>query len=121
MPASAARPRATASKSSFATANYTTQLKRLKELQGLQRRTFSLCNVVTLLTSSIICAMLDIRLVREKPDFVRERLATRGGGDEAKIDEVLRVDAERRKTETELQRSQSERNRLSKEIGGKRS
>src|SRR5437899_7917498 len=67
------------------------------------------------------CAMLDIRLIREKPDFVRERLATRGGGDEAKIDEVLRVDAERRKTETELQRLQSERNRLSKEIGAKRS
>jgi len=60
-------------------------------------------------------------LIREKPDFVRERLATRGGGDEEKIDEVLRVDAERRKTETELQRSQSERNRLSKEIGAKRS
>src|SRR5437870_9532926 len=65
--------------------------------------------------------MLDIRLIREKPDFVRARLATRGGGDEAKIDEVLRVDAERRKTETELQRLQSERNRLSKEIGAKRS
>jgi len=65
--------------------------------------------------------MLDIRLIREKPDLVRERLATRGGGDEAKIDEVLRVDAERRKTETELQQLQSERNRLSKEIGAKRS
>jgi seryl-tRNA synthetase len=65
--------------------------------------------------------MLDIRLIREKPDFVRARLATRGGGDEAKIDEVLRVDTERRKTETELQRLQSERNRLSKEIGAKRS
>ena len=65
--------------------------------------------------------MLDIRFIREKPDFVRERLATRGGGDEAKIDEVLRVDAERRKTETELQRLQSERNRLSKEIGAQRS
>src|SRR5438132_9929971 len=66
-------------------------------------------------------AMLDIRLIREKPDFVRARLATRGGGDEAQIDEVLRVDAERRKTETELQRLQSERNRLSKEIGAKKS
>ncbi len=65
--------------------------------------------------------MLDIRLIREKPDFVRERLATRGGGDEAKIDEVLLIDAERRKSETELQRLQSERNRLSKEIGAKRS
>ena len=66
--------------------------------------------------------MLDIRLIREKPDFVRERLATRGGGeDAAKIDEVLKVDAERRKAETELQRLQSERNRLSKEIGEKKS
>ena len=65
--------------------------------------------------------MLDIRLIREKPDFVRERLATRGGGDEAKIAEVLRVDAERRKIETQLQRLQADRNRLSKEIGVKRS
>ena len=65
--------------------------------------------------------MLDIRLVREKPDFVRERLATRGGGDEAKIDEVLRVDAERRKMETALQQLNADRKRLSKEIGGKKS
>ena len=65
--------------------------------------------------------MLDIRLIREKPDFIRERLVTRGGGDETKLDEVLRVDAERRKTETDLQQLQSERNRLSKEIGAKRS
>ena len=34
-------------------------------------------------------AMLDIRLIREKPDFVRERLATRNGGDDAKIDEEI--------------------------------
>src|SRR6266545_545186 len=65
--------------------------------------------------------MLDVRLIREKPDFVRERLATRGGDDSAKIDEVLKVDAERRKAETELQQLQAERNRLSKEIGGKKS
>ena len=65
--------------------------------------------------------MLDIRLIREKPDFVRERLATRGGEDTAKIDELLKVDAERRKTETELQQLQADRNRLSKEIGAKKS
>ena len=65
--------------------------------------------------------MLDIRLIREKPEFVRARLATRGGGEETKIDDVLRIDAERRKSETELQRLQSERNRLSKEIGARRS
>src|SRR5882724_7983917 len=75
---------------------------------------------VTVLTSLIICAMLDIRLIREKPEFVRERLATRGGGDEAKVDQVLRVDAERRKVETALQQLNADRKRLSKEIGGKK-
>ena len=65
--------------------------------------------------------MLDIRLIREKADFVRARLATRGSGDEAKIDEVLRVDTERRKLETALQQLNADRKRLSKEIGGKKS
>ena len=65
--------------------------------------------------------MLDIRLIREKPDFVRERLATRGGGDEMKIDEALRVDDQRRKLETSLQQLNADRRRLSKEIGAKRS
>jgi seryl-tRNA synthetase len=65
--------------------------------------------------------MLDIRLIREKPDFVRKRLATRGGGDEAKIDEVLRLDLVVRKAQTELQKLYAERNRLSKEIGVLRS
>src|SRR5437762_12348809 len=65
--------------------------------------------------------MLDIRLIRENPDFVRERLATRGGGDEMKIDQVLRVDGERRKLETSLQQLNADRRRLSKEIGAKRS
>ena len=65
--------------------------------------------------------MLDIRLIREQPDFVKTRLATRGGDEAAKIDEVLAVDAERRKLETALQRLNAERKRLSKEIGGARS
>ena len=65
--------------------------------------------------------MLDIRLIREQPDFVKGRLATRGGEDVARVDEVLRVDAERRKAETALQQLNADRKRLSKEIGGKRS
>ncbi|HEV3147025.1 MAG TPA: serine--tRNA ligase [Chthoniobacterales bacterium] len=64
--------------------------------------------------------MLDIRLIRERPDFVRERLATRGGSDEAKIDELLRIDAQRRKDETALQKLNADRKGLSKEIGAKR-
>ena len=67
------------------------------------------------------CTVLDIRIVREQPDFVKSRLALRGGGDEAKIDELLRVDAERRKAETALQALNAERKKLSKEIGGMRS
>src|SRR5213078_4834308 len=50
-----------------------------------------------------------------------ERLATRGGGDEARIDDVLRVDVERRKPETKLQQLNADRKKLSKEIGGKKS
>jgi seryl-tRNA synthetase len=64
--------------------------------------------------------MLDIRLIREQPDFVKSRLATRGGEEAAKIDDVLRVDAERRKAETALQQLNADRKRLSKEIGAKR-
>ena len=65
--------------------------------------------------------MLDIRLIREQPELVKERLATRGGDDAGKIDELLQVDAERRKAETALQQFNADRKRLSKEIGGKRS
>lgn len=65
--------------------------------------------------------MLDIRLIREQPDFVKERLATRGGEDAAKIDALLEVDVTRRKNETALQQHNADRKRLSKEIGGKRS
>src|SRR5579864_2357259 len=64
--------------------------------------------------------MLDIRLIRERPDFVRERLAARGGDDAAKIEQLLKVDAERRKAETSLQQLQADRNRLSKQIGAKK-
>ena len=65
--------------------------------------------------------MLDIRLIREQPDLVKSRLATRGGDEQLKIDEVLAVDAERRKLETALQQCNADRKRLSKEIGGARS
>ena len=33
--------------------------------------------------------VLDIKLIRDQPDFVRQRLATRGAGDEANIDELF--------------------------------
>ncbi|MDE3068846.1 MAG: serine--tRNA ligase [Verrucomicrobiota bacterium] len=61
--------------------------------------------------------MLDIKLIREKPDFARARLATRGAGDEAKIDELLELDARRRKILAEVETLKAQRNRVSKEIG----
>ena len=65
--------------------------------------------------------MLDIRLIREQPDFVKTRLATRGGSDaEAAVDAILACDTRRRALETELQFHNADRNRLSKEIGHKR-
>ncbi len=62
--------------------------------------------------------MLDIRLIRENSAFVKERLATRGGDLlAAQVDEVLSLDEHRRAAETERQKLQGERNRISKEIG----
>ena len=61
--------------------------------------------------------MLDIKLIREKTDFVRQRLATRGAGDEAKIDELLKLDEQRRKFLAEVETLKSQRNRVSKKIG----
>ncbi len=61
--------------------------------------------------------MLDIRLFRENPDFVRQRLATRGLDAQARIDEILDCDKQRRASETHLQKLQGDRKRISKEIG----
>lgn len=61
--------------------------------------------------------MLDIKLIREKPDFVRQRLATRGGGDEKLVEKILQSDETRRKLLSEVEALKSQRNRASKEIG----
>ena len=61
--------------------------------------------------------MLDIKLIREKKDFVRARLATRGAGDESKIDELLKFDEARRKALSEVEVLKATKNRAAKEIG----
>jgi seryl-tRNA synthetase len=61
--------------------------------------------------------MLDIKLVREQPDRVRERLASRHAGDEARLDELLGLDGQRRKLLGEVEALKSQRNRAAKEIG----
>jgi seryl-tRNA synthetase len=61
--------------------------------------------------------MLDIKLIRENPELARQRLASRGAGDEAKINELLALDELRRKLLTEVETLKSSRKRISKEIG----
>lgn len=61
--------------------------------------------------------MLDIKLIREKPDFVRARLATRRAGDEVLVDGILHADELRRKTLAQVENLKAERNKVSKEIG----
>jgi seryl-tRNA synthetase len=61
--------------------------------------------------------MLDIKLIRERPDFIRERLAARAGGDEKLIDSVLHQDEKRRTLLVEVENLKAQRNRVSKEIG----
>ncbi len=64
--------------------------------------------------------MLDIRLIRENPDFVKQRLATRDAGLVSSVDEILAGDVKRRAAETRFQQLQAERKRTSKDIGAKK-
>ena len=61
--------------------------------------------------------MLDIKLIRERPDYVRQRLAIRGAGDDRQVDELLKLDEQRRKVLAEVEALKSQRNRVSKDIG----
>ncbi len=61
--------------------------------------------------------MLDIKLVREKPDFVRERLATRGAGEEVHVTDLLGWDHQRRSLLAEVETLKATRTKVSKEIG----
>jgi seryl-tRNA synthetase len=67
--------------------------------------------------ASYTAPMLDIKLIREEPEFVRERLATRGAGDERHVDQLLALDDRWRKLLAEAEALKSQRNRVSKEIG----
>ena len=61
--------------------------------------------------------MLDIKMIREQTDLVRQRLASRNGGDEKFVDEILALDEQRRKLLTEVEQLKAQRNKVSKEIG----
>jgi seryl-tRNA synthetase len=56
-------------------------------------------------------------MMRERPDEVRQRLASRGTGEESKVDEALALDGQRRRLLGEVEALKAQRNRVSKEIG----
>jgi len=60
--------------------------------------------------------MLDLNLIREQPDLVREALCNRQM-DPAPVDEVLALDEKRRALIQEVEVLKAERNTVSKEIG----
>ncbi|RMF21991.1 MAG: serine--tRNA ligase, partial [Deltaproteobacteria bacterium] len=60
--------------------------------------------------------MLDIRLLREQPDFVKERLAL-VGCPAAQVDAVLELDRKRRALIAEVESMRAERRQASKRIG----
>jgi seryl-tRNA synthetase len=60
--------------------------------------------------------MLDLNLIREKPDLVRTALKNRQM-DPAPVDEILRLDERRRSLLTQVEALKAERNAVSKEIG----
>ena len=63
--------------------------------------------------------MLQINFIREHKDRVIKGLKTRNFADEdlAIVDKVIAIDETRRSTQTELDNSLAESNKISKEIG----
>jgi seryl-tRNA synthetase len=62
--------------------------------------------------------MLDLKLVRERPDFVRERLAKRGKPDVvAAIDRLLALDEARRAAIAQVDALRARRNAVNPEVG----
>src|SRR5208282_3916378 len=60
--------------------------------------------------------MLDIKLIRERPDFVKGELAKRGI-EAVEVDRLLQADAGRRKLQAQLDQLRADRKRRSKEVG----
>ena len=58
--------------------------------------------------------MLDLRMIRQNPDKVREGLAKKG--EAAPIDEVLALDEQRRSLLTEVEQLKAKRNEVSEEV-----
>jgi len=60
--------------------------------------------------------VLDLKLIRDNPDMVREALARRGPGVADAVDRLLELDAERRSAITELDSLRAEQKRRGKQV-----
>ena len=62
--------------------------------------------------------MIDIKFLRENPDAVKENIRKKFQDDKiALVDEVIRLDEERRATQQEADDLKAQRNKISKAIG----
>lgn len=62
--------------------------------------------------------MLDIKLIREKAEFVKERLAHKNFGQPELVDDILQLDGERRNLQQQLDAVLNQSNIAAKAIGG---
>ena len=60
--------------------------------------------------------MLDIKLIRQNPDQVKQAVNRRNGDYTAAIDELLKIDEQRRIISSEADKRKAEQNAASKEI-----
>ncbi len=79
--------------------------------------TFFNANLAGGLHRAYTSRVLDVKLIRDRANYVRARLATRGAGDETKVDEILQLDEQWRRLIAEIDALRSKRNQVSKQIG----
>ena len=60
--------------------------------------------------------MLDIKFIKENPEFVKARLLTRNKDYSADIDRLIELDAERRALIADTEAKKAEQNKISKMI-----
>jgi len=61
--------------------------------------------------------MLDIKLIREQPDFVKAQLARRGSGAQEALDQLIQVDQDRRSKLQKTETLKNQKKTLSQEVG----
>lgn len=60
--------------------------------------------------------MLDIKLIKEKPEYVKHRLITRNADYSSEIDRIIEADVQRRSLITDTEQLRAKQNSVSKEI-----